>query len=175
MSVDQHRFDALTRHLAPGPSRRSLLGGLTAALGLAVVGRRQAHATPGGYLAPAQECTDSSQCGDTRYNSMVCDDNGTSNDGTLNCCAYEYGYCWDDDGCCGNLFCSYGSCSPQGLYGIPLGQQCFSDDQCLDDGNGIICGDAGVMTQVCCVTGGNGCTADSDCCMPNNCLNGFCQ
>ena len=120
--MDQHRFDALTRHLAPGPSRRSLLGGLTAALGLAVVGRRQARATPGGYLAPGQECTDSSQCGDTRYNSMVCDDNGTSNDGTLNCCAYEYGYCWDDDGCCGNLFCSYGSCSPHGLYGIPLGQ-----------------------------------------------------
>ncbi|MDQ2652601.1 MAG: hypothetical protein M3Z20_06100, partial [Chloroflexota bacterium] len=86
--MDQHRFDALTRHLAQGPSRRSFLGGLTAALGLAVLGRQQAGAAPGGYLAPGAECTDSSQCGDTRYNSMVCDDNGTSNDGTLNCCAY---------------------------------------------------------------------------------------
>ncbi|MCA9879539.1 MAG: hypothetical protein KC442_17225 [Thermomicrobiales bacterium] len=173
--MDQHRFDALTRHFAPGPSRRSFLGGLTAALGLAVIGRRQTAAAPGGYLAPGQECTDSSQCGDTRYNTMFCDDNGTSSDGTLNCCAYEYGYCWDDDGCCGNLICSYGSCSPTDLYGLPLGYQCFSDDQCLDDGNGIVCGDGGVMTPVCCVSGGNGCTDDNDCCMPNSCLNGFCQ
>lgn len=174
IAVDQDRFDAITRQLAKGPSRRTLLGGLTAALGMAVLGRTQVSAAPGGYLAPGQECTDDSQCGDTRYNSMVCDENGTY-DGTLHCCAYEYGYCWDDDGCCGDLVCSYGSCSPQGVFGVPLGQQCFSDDQCLDEDNGIICGNAGMMTRVCCVTGGNACTADSDCCLPNSCLNGFCQ
>jgi len=82
--VDQQRFDALARHLAQEPSRRSFLGGLTAALGLALLGR-QADAAPGGYLAPGAECTDDSQCGDTRYNSMFCNDNGTSYDGTLNC------------------------------------------------------------------------------------------
>jgi hypothetical protein len=172
--MDQQRFDRFTRSLARGQSRRGVLGGLTAALALFAVGQRAA-ADPAGYLGPGEECTDSSQCADTRYNSMSCDDNGTSNDGTLNCCGYEYGYCWDDDGCCGNLICSYGSCSPPNLYGVPLQGQCFSDDQCLDENNGIICGDNGSFTNSCCVQGGFDCTEDLDCCMPNNCVGRICQ
>ncbi len=174
--MDQQRFDALARAVAGSGSRRGLLRGLTSALALLAFGRKlPAAAAPSGYLAPGEECTDSSQCGDTRYNAMFCDDNGTSNDGTLNCCAYEYGYCWDDDGCCGSLVCSYGSCSQPNLYGLPLGTQCFSDDQCLDEDNGIVCGNIGGFVPACCVQGGYACTQDLDCCMPNNCVSGICK
>ena len=92
-----------TRGLARRLTRRTVRSGLAAALGGAVGGQRRVSADPGGYLAPGAECTDHSQCGDTRYNTMDCASNGTSADGTLNCCAYEYGSCWDDDGCCGAL------------------------------------------------------------------------
>ena len=73
---DQHRVDALARNLARGLSRRSLLGSLSAVPGVTVLGRQQADAASGGYLAPVQVCADDTQCGDSRYNSRFCDDNG---------------------------------------------------------------------------------------------------
>ena len=39
----------------------------------------------------------------TKYSAMFCADNGFDYDGPFNCCTYESGYCYSDEGCCGSL------------------------------------------------------------------------
>ena len=109
--MDGQRFDTLARAVAGNRSRRGLLGGLVGAVGLLALGRRAPDvAAQGGYLGPGEACYDDSQCGNTRYSQMFCDNNGFDYDGPLNCCAYEGGYCYSDEGCCGIASCITGSC-----------------------------------------------------------------
>jgi hypothetical protein len=174
--MDDRRFDDLARVVAGSASRRGVARGLAAAAALLALGRRVSHvAAQTGYLGPGSPCTDSSQCGATRYNEMYCDDNGTSSDGILNCCAYEYGYCDDDSWCCGGLTCIQGSCGSTPQSFLPLGEQCFSAEQCLGGGGAVDCGDKGGFVPACCLVGGQACAEDIDCCMPNTCVGGVCQ
>jgi len=171
---------------------------------------------------------------------MFCADNGFDYDGALNCCAYEGGYCYSDEGCCGIATCITGSCvtppsnavagdpcqttdecfaaglicdyvgqtndlrccsydggpcawdgqccgwltcgaggycgsggpAPDG--GLPLGAQCSYAAQCSGVGYGVDCADNGGFVPACCLTTGQICAADLDCCMPNNCVGGYC-
>ena len=173
--MDGRAFDGLARTVAASESRRGLLRRMSMALAFLALGQRVPHvAAQTGYLGPGAPCTDSSQCGASRYNEMFCDDNGTSYDGILNCCAYEYGYCDDDSWCCGDLTCIQGSCGSTPQRFLPLGEQCFSAEKCLG-GGAVDCADNGGFVPACCLVGGQLCAEDIDCCMPNNCLGGICQ
>jgi hypothetical protein len=174
--MDDRRFDRLAHVVAASTSRRGLLRGLASALVLLAMGRRVPDvAAQTGYLGPGAPCTDGSQCGATRYNDMFCDDNGIANDGSLNCCAYEYGYCDDDSWCCGFLSCIQGSCGSTPQSFLSLGDQCFAAEQCLGGGDSVDCADNGGFVPACCLVGGQPCAEDLDCCMPNTCAGGFCQ
>ncbi len=174
--MDGRAFDSLARAVGASASRRGLLRGLTSAVALLALGRRvPAVAAQAGYLGPGEACYDSDQCGATRYNQMFCDDNGFDYDGPLNCCAYEYGYCYADEGCCGFLTCIQGSCGSTPQSFLSLGDQCYAAEQCLGGGVAVDCADNGGFVPACCLIGGQYCTADIDCCMSNNCVGGYCQ
>jgi hypothetical protein len=51
---------------------------------------------------------------------MFCADNGFDYDGPLNCCAYEGGYCYSDEGCCGIASCITGVASARRQMPVPL-------------------------------------------------------
>jgi hypothetical protein len=174
--MDHRRFDGLARTIARIGSRRGSRRGLAPMMALVLLGRRMpGAAAQTGYLGPGERCIDSSQCGATRYNDMFCDDNGMDEDGALNCCAYEYGYCYEDSGCCGYLTCIQGSCGSTPQSFLPIGAQCFAAVQCLGGGDGVDCADNGGFVPACCLVGGQPCGQDLDCCMPNTCLGGVCQ
>jgi hypothetical protein len=200
--MDGERFDSLTRVVARNASRRGLLRGLAGAVGLMVLGGRASRvAAQSGYLGPGETCYDDSQCGNTRYSPMFCADNGFDYDGPLNCCAYEGGYCYSDEGCCGIASCITGSCiSPpsnagaidaglnQTGYGFPPGQACISDGQCDNSYPELgfaYCADTGYVygayggTQHCCRYEGGSCGGPlsddhSLCCGTLLCLGGTC-
>jgi hypothetical protein len=200
--MDGARFDSLTRAVARNASRRGLLRGLVGLAALLVQsGRASSVAAQSGYLGPGEVCYDDSQCGNTRYSPMFCADNGFDYDGPLNCCAYEGGYCYSDEGCCGTASCITGSCvSPpssadagdSGLnqtgYGFPPGQACISDAQCDNSYPELgiaYCADTGYVygayggTQHCCRYEGGSCGGPlsddhSLCCGNLLCLGGRC-
>jgi hypothetical protein len=198
--MDGERFDSLARVVARNGSRRGLLRGLVGAVGLLVLGGRATRvAAQSGYLGPGEACYDDSQCGNTRYSPMFCADNGFDYDGPLNCCAYEGGYCYSDERCCGIASCITGSCvSPpsnaidSGLnqtgYGFPPGQACIADSQCDNSYPELgitYCADTGVVygayggIQHCCRYEGGSCGGPlsddhSLCCGNLLCLGGRC-
>ncbi len=103
--MDDRGLDKLARAVAGSASRR----GLVSAVALLALGRRvPGAAARTGYPGPDEACYDDSQCGETRYSQMFCDDNGLAYDGPRKCCTYEYGYCYGDEGCCGSLVCISG-------------------------------------------------------------------
>jgi len=172
--MDGQRFDTLARAVAGNRSRRGLLGGLVGAVGLLALGRRTPDvAAQGGYLGPGEACYDDSQCGNTRYSQMFCDNNGYDYDGPLNCCAYEGGYCYSDEGCCGVASCITGSCiSPPSDAGP--GDPCQVNDECF--ALGLVCDYVGLTGDSrCCGYEGSSCDWDGECCGSLNCIAGVCR
>jgi hypothetical protein len=172
--MDGQRFDTLARAVAGDRSRRGLLGRLVGAVGLLALGRRAPDvAAQGGYLGPGEACYDDSQCGNTRYSQMFCDNNGYDYDGPLNCCAYEGGYCYSDEGCCGVASCITGSCiSP--LSNAGPGDPCQVNDECF--ALGLVCDYVGLTGDSrCCGYEGSSCDWDGECCGSLNCIAGVCR
>jgi hypothetical protein len=172
--MDGQRFDTLARAVAGDRSRRGLLGRLVGAVGLLALGRRTPDvAAQGGYLGPGEACYDDSQCGNTRYSQMFCDNNGYDYDGPLNCCAYEGGYCYSDEGCCGVASCITGSCiSPPSDAGP--GDPCQVNDECF--ALGLVCDYVGLTGDSrCCGYEGSSCDWDGECCGSLNCIAGVCR
>jgi hypothetical protein len=172
--MDGQRFDTLARAVAGDRSRRGLLGRLVGAVGLLALGRRAPDvAAQGGYLGPGEACYDDSQCGNTRYSQMFCDNNGYDYDGPLNCCAYEGGYCYSDEGCCGVASCITGSCiSPPSDAGP--GDPCQVNDECF--ALGLVCDYVGLTGDSrCCGYEGSSCDWDGECCGSLNCIAGVCR
>ena len=136
-------------------------------------GRAPRVAAQTGYLGPGEACYDDSQCGNTRYSPMFCADNGFDYDGALNCCAYEGGYCYSDEGCCGIASCITGSCvSPPSNAGA--GDPCQTTDECF--AGGLVCDYIGQTDDFrCCSYEGGGCGWDGDCCGSLNCIAGVCR
>ncbi len=127
--MDDRQFDRLTRALAGGAPRRSVLRALGGGVGAALVAaaRRGAPAAAHhGRLGPGDACYDSSQCLGADA-PLVCADNGFADDGPLNCCAYEGSRCGFDEACCGAASCVGGFCSSAAADGI-------DSDVCLQPG-----------------------------------------
>ena len=106
--MDEQRFDDLAKRVGGSRSRRGLLRGLAGAVGITVFGRRvQVADAQYGSLGPGDACYDDSQCSALvmNYSPLFCADNGFDYDGPLNCCTYEEGFCFSDEGCCGGLVC----------------------------------------------------------------------
>src|SRR5215204_2535029 len=172
--MDGQRFDTLARAVAGNRSRRGLLGGLVGAVGLSALGRRTPDvAAQGGYLGPGEACYDDSQCGNTRYSQMFCDNNGYDYDGPLNCCAYEGGYCYSDEGCCGVASCITGSCISLPSNAGP-GDPCQVNDECF--ALGLVCDYVGLTDDSrCCGYEGSACGWDGQCCGWLTCsVGGYC-
>jgi hypothetical protein len=176
--VDDRAFDRLTRVVANGASRRGVLRGLAGVLALVTLGSRTPAIAAQGWLRLSDPCYDDSQCAQTQMSQIVCADNGFDYDGPLNCCVYDYGICDQDEDCCGALVCIGKNCGASPLAsqtGLPLGSQCYSADQCSGGGSAMNCADNGGFVPACCLVGGQPCSQPLDCCMPNNCVSGYCQ
>ena len=185
--MDEHRFDSLTRRLATTTSRRTGLRTLAAAgavmLGLAR-GRREA-AAQSYYRSAGEQCWDDDQCvaADT---ALVCADNGTFEDGTLNCCAFVGSRCGADSHCCGRDVCAGGFCQAAsgGSSGVPIygpvslspGDPCQNTAQCNRDVTGAICEVTSTTGDArCCWYEGSFCTSGAQCCGSRVCAGGICQ
>lgn len=171
--MDEQRFDDLARKLGGGRSRRGLLRGLAGALGLTLFGSRiQEGAAQYGSLGPGDPCYDDGQCSALvmNYSPLFCADNGFDYDGPLNCCTYEEGFCFSDEGCCGNLVCDVDQrCRSTSSYLGP-GELCNSSLECNESVTGLSCDYEGPTNDYrCCRYDGAFCSADVECCGWNVC------
>ncbi len=159
--MDGRRFDGLTRSLASGVSRRSLIKGLFAG-GAAVAVTSRAIA--------AQDVCD---CG-TGY---ICCNGGCILEGET-CCGE--GYCPETDVCCGDLNC----CPSGGGYECNGTECCQSCDYfegecgeirayCGNTPTTITCGCGAGLT--CCNGSCEACCEDSDCGAEEYCDSGTCM
>ncbi len=171
--MDEVRFDRLTRTIAAGRTRRAALRGLAgavAAIGPLARARADAQTT----VPIGGACTSDSQCFASAPG-LICADNGIANDGTRNCCALDGGRCQFDGHCCGVSGCFDGVCGyygPMPTGGAPLGASCSSTGDCAGGGDGVICtGSFTAQGTFCCLTNGQSCGADSECCFTDRCLN----
>jgi hypothetical protein len=167
--MDGNRFDALTRGLASGITRRSALKRSLAAMAAVVgVGRvaessaaRRPTPTPKPVSCPGQQTWDGAACvcpdGTTQCGPACCDAGSTCCDGA--CCA---GTCYGEELCCptGQLVCN-GICLDPGL--------CCVDSDCgpgyACQGNQCIC----VPTTTCASQGIQCGPATDDCGNPLSC------
>jgi hypothetical protein len=185
--MDGQRFDRLTRRLAGTTSRRGSLR-LLAAAGAMVWGltRGKGEAAAQSYYRSAGEpCWDDDQCvaADT---ALVCADNGTFEDGTLNCCAFVGSRCGADTHCCGRDICVNGFCqASSGASNVPPsygpaslspGDPCQTTAQCNRDVTGAICEfTTSTGDSRCCWYEGSFCTSSAQCCGSRVCSGGICQ
>jgi len=172
IDVDDQRFDNLARALAAGASRRqwvrTLAGGTVALVAFA----REAGAVQGRqWLSAGDPCYDSSQCRAADA-PLICADNGFDYDGPLNCCTYEQGRCFADEGCCGSAICVNGFCA---AAGPSPSARCQNSSQCLSGDSPRYCDYvAAVDDYRCCTTEGYWCASAEDCCGWLVCDSGTC-
>ena len=185
--MDEHRFDTLTRRLARTTSRRGSMR-LIAAAGAMVLGLARGKnetAAQSYYRSAGEQCWDDDQCvaADT---ALVCADNGTFEDGTLNCCAFVGSRCGADSHCCGRDVCAGGFCQAApdnstvppayGPVSLSPGDPCQTTIQCNRDATGAICEyTATTGDSRCCWYEGSFCTSGAQCCGSRVCTGGICQ
>jgi hypothetical protein len=163
--MDEQRFDRLARAVAGSGSRRGVVRGLAGAVALLAIGRRVpgAAAQPGS-LGPGDACRHDRQCANLETSPLFCDDNGFDYDGPLNCCTYEAGVCYSDEGCCGPASCIDGSCTSQWTAVAP-GDPCQDTSQCDPAATGLTCDYVGQTGDLrCCGYEGARCAGDDTCC-----------
>ncbi len=178
--MEDRRFDALTRTLAEGRSRRHLLKGLLG-LGLSAVGvrsfdnasaARRPAPTPKPVSCPGEQTWDSSQCicpaGKVNCGADCC------TPGVSECCdgACCFGNCYAEELCCptGTIFCN-GSCIEgacctdadcgEGIVCDPESHTCGT--ACVPDCEGKFCGDDGCGGRCGTCLETAGCGEDSTC------------
>lgn len=185
--MDEHRFDTLTRRFAGRTSRRGSLRTLAAA-GAVALGLTQGKgdaAAQSFYRSAGEACWEDDQCvaADT---ALVCADNGTLEDGSLNCCAFEGSRCGADAHCCGRDVCAGGFCgaawsgpnsSPTyNTLSLSPGDSCQTTAQCNRDVTGAICEFTNATGDArCCWYEGSFCTSGAQCCGSRVCSAGICQ
>jgi murein DD-endopeptidase MepM/ murein hydrolase activator NlpD len=137
-----------------------------------------------------ESCTSAADC----CEGLECSQDGV---GERTCCAGSATRCSSHAQCCGSMLCSSGFCAC-----VPEGQLCLNDSDCCDtlacvSGACRDCGSLGGTTascatrsdccyplncqmsagggaSQCCVSGGNRCQSDADCCGDMNCVTGRC-
>lgn len=108
--IDASSFDHLARRFVRKSTRRRFLGALAATIAL-FSGRQLAQAQEGsdagiplgGACSATSECSQFQGCYESA--TITCADNGSAEDGPLNCCLSAGGLCGDDSHCCGGLLC----------------------------------------------------------------------
>lgn len=128
-----------------------------------------------GLLSPGAPCSSTVECAQPGGGDVVCDDNGITSDGGLNCCRYQGGICADGTGCCGSLFCIDGICGGSSTSGLLPGAACTNSAQCL--GVDTICADNGITFDGglnCCRSQGGTCADGTGCCGALLCIGGVC-
>jgi hypothetical protein len=172
--VDDQRFDNLARALAKGASRRQgfrmLAGGAATLLAFA---RGSGAAQGQQWLTAGDPCYDSSQCRAADA-PLTCADNGFDYDGPLNCCTYEQGRCFADEGCCGTALCVNGFCAAAPDF-PSNGFRCQNSSQCLSGDRPLYCDYVATVDDYrCCTTDGYWCASNEDCCGWNTCNGNVC-
>ena len=185
--MDEHRFDTLTRRLARTTSRRGSMRLIAAAgaMALGLARGKDETAAQSYYRSAGEQCWDDDQCvaADT---ALVCADNGTFEDGTLNCCAFVGSRCGADSHCCGRDVCAGGFCQAAaggstvppayGPVSLSPGDPCQTTAQCNRDVTGAICEyTATTGDSRCCWYEGSFCTSGAQCCGSRVCSGGICQ
>jgi hypothetical protein len=168
--MDGHQFDRLARAVAARRTRRGAIRGITgAAVAFGVLMRDGAAAQDAVPIGGA--CWDNSQCR-SAVTGLICASNGFEYDGPRNCCAQDGGRCQFDEHCCGISGCFDGVCGyygPAPTAGLPLGASCTDTAEC--GGNGVICtGSFTASGMSCCLTNGQACASDNECCFTDRCL-----
>jgi hypothetical protein len=188
--MDGQRFDALTRVMAAGTTRRSALRAI-AGLATGIVSRRGARAKAQATCPlPGEACSGSNLCceGTVCLNGTCCSFDGDSCNGVpSNCCSgicdvggsglcvqaciQEGHHCGNPgDFCCEGLICNETSCvSPDTC--LALGEECFQDRDCCDPN---ICSE-NLCSSPDCGGDGVGCEDSGDCCGILECVSGACQ
>ena len=146
--MDERRFDALTRRLGQGVSRRSLIKGFLGLAGAAVAGgqlraeaARRPTPTPKPVTCPGNQTWNGSAC--------VCPTGATNCGpdccpvGQAECCdnACCFGRCYGEELCCPSSqeFCPVsGECCPVGWtccpdFGCIAPGQCCTDSDCVEE------------------------------------------
>lgn len=183
--MDEHRFDSMTRRLAGKSSRRASLRALAGAVALGLTRGKGDAAGQSFYRSAGEACWEDDQCvaADT---ALVCADNGTLEDGSLNCCAFEGSRCGADAHCCGRDVCAGGFCGSawSGPNSTPTyntlslspGDPCQTTAQCNRDVTGAICEfTSATGDSRCCWYEGSFCTSGAQCCGSRVCSAGICQ
>lgn len=135
--------------------------------------------TTDGLNALGVRCTATDQCSQDG-GPVTCADNGTADDGALNCCRYGGGACERDGQCCSGLLCVNGVCggtSSAGSTGLPLGSACTSASECSQAGGEVACADNGIAADGalnCCRYQGGACSSGEACCAGLECIGGVC-
>lgn len=137
----------------------------------------------GGACERADECCDGLSCsGGAAGASVCCHDRGTPCARQSDCCgamACTMGFCacvpenqlcWNDGDCCDGLSCVAGACR-RATGGLE--QAACSDRSDCTAPLSCQASSVGGPTQ-CCVSGGNRCEADGDCCGEMQCADGHC-
>jgi len=138
--MDTMIFDRLARACAYPSTRRSMVGAVAGLLVWRLGGDRvSAQETPQTTIPLGGACSVSSECSQVQgcYSAgpIICADNGTAEDGPLNCCLGEGGLCGNSAHCCGSLLCldTGGDGCGAGLCQAASGDRPI--DQCgLEDG-----------------------------------------
>lgn len=169
--MDGQRFDAVTRLVGAGSSRRSVLAALASGTVFGVVRSRHALATT--TCVPLQgSCDSADEC---------CDENAACDEIFGTCCLPAGSQCGSGDDCCPDVSCYSGFCA---LYCAGEGQPCATSQDgasaaefvpcCHED---LTCNVDGVCVPFC-QTYGEACTGDEDCCGSLGLVcheNGFCS
>ncbi len=185
--MDEHRFDSLTRRVAATTSRRTSLRLLVAAGAMAIglTRGKGETAAQSWYRSAGEPCWQDDQCvaADT---ALVCADNGTLEDGSLNCCAFEGSRCDSNAQCCGRDVCAWGICGARSsgsntsptynTISLSPGDSCQVTAQCNRDVTGAICEVTATTGDArCCWYEGSFCTSGAQCCGSRECSAGICQ
>lgn len=190
--MDGCQFDVLARSFAKETSRRRVTLGLAAgALAGLLTGVRRGQQSAaqetgirlGGSCNATGDCSQMQPCGG--YGSVICADNGLSDDGALNCCMNEGGQCGGDAHCCGGLFCvggggdgcGAGVCRYPSTTGLELGRGCATSSECSQDGGPTICASNGLDYDGplnCCRQSSGACASNRVCCGALLCIGGVC-
>ena len=184
--MDEHRFDSLTRRVAATTSRRTSLRLLAAgAMAIGLTRGKSEAAAQSWYRSAGEPCWQDDQCvaADT---ALVCADNGTLEDGSLNGCAFEGSRCGSNAQCCGRDVCAWGICGARSsgsntspaynTISLSPGDSCQVTAQCNRDVTGAICEVTATTGDArCCWYEGSFCTSGAQCCGSRECSAGICQ
>ena len=195
--MDPQQFDALTRRLTSGGSRRRVLTALVAGaygreLGLPRANRVAANGECGNACPPAKPCCIKGKCRE-KCGGECCADcfveillNGNPDEDHPVCCTSSGGTVCEhnkpgpaDDRCCyDDQLCVKGKCCCDGCEGaVKCGGKCCAKEACCNGKcceKGYVCATKNIGADPTCVPANRDCGAAQNCFPGETCLGGKC-